>query len=388
MSEPVDFLTSVNSEANELMGMGLTALRCEPSDRRGRGVIGRAGRFSRQAVRAFVVAAVICALVIGLASAYYILRQTGRSALTSHIELAAPSDAAAPVADEGETIVYNGVTYCRRASVLNLLCLGVDRTEAALASGPDGACGEQGQADTIFLAALDTEAGTLRLLNLSRDTMAAVDVYNTDGEYVSTDTMQLCLAYAYGGDDDEGCLNVAKSVSRLLYGLPVDAYIALDLSAVSVLNDAIGGVEVDVLEDLSDRDPSLTEGAHVLLKGNLAEIYVRSRNYGLLEANSLRMARQRQYVTAFFAAASAAVSEDVTVALTLYRAARSCLRTSLGLSELLYLASLASDVGFTADDIVTAAGTLEQDGDYARFTIDEDALLAAIADIYYEPLEA
>ena len=124
------------------------------------------------------------------------------------------------------------------------------------------------------------------------------------------------------------------------------------------------------------------------MKGNLAEIYVRSRNYGLLEANSLRMARQRQYVTAFFAAASAAVSEDVTVALTLYRAARSYLHTSLGLSELLYLASLASDVGFTADDIVTAAGTLEQDGDYARFTIDEDALLAAIADIYYEPLEA
>ncbi len=375
MSEPVDFLTSVNSEANELMGMGLTALRCEPSDRRGRGVIGRAGRFSRQAVRAFVAAAVVCALVIGLASAYYILRQTGRSALTSHIELAAPSDAAAPVADEGETIVYNGVTYCRRASVLNILCLGVDRTEAAIASGLDRAYGEQGQADTIFLAALDTEAGTLRLLNLSRDTMAAVDVYNTDGEYVSTDTMQLCLAYAYGG-------------ARLLYGLPVDAYIALDLPAVSILNDAIGGVEVDVLEDLSSRDPSLTEGAHVLLKGNLAEIYVRSRNYGLLEANSLRMARQRQYVTAFFAAASAAVSEDVTVALTLYRAARSYLHTSLGLSELLYLASLASDVGFTADDIVTAAGTLEQDGDYARFTIDEDALLAAIADIYYEPLEA
>ena len=37
-----------------------------------------------------------------------------------------------------------------------------------------------------------------------------------------------------------------RAVSRLFYGMPVAAYAALDLDAIAVLTDAVGGVEVTV----------------------------------------------------------------------------------------------------------------------------------------------
>ena len=255
----------------------------------------------RKRRRRLIVFLLIIALLGGFfVGVPYTLREAGRKSLLAHENtegIAAPEEA--EVTEGGRYVTYKGHRYVRNDSIISILCLGVDRDEKMEAKAETLVAGEQGQADTIFVAALDSGTGELTLINISRDSMVDVDLYNTEGEYAGVEEMQICLAYGYGDGRAKSCENTARSVSRLLYGIPMDAYASLDIPAISVLNDAVGGVPVTVLEDLSSRDGALVKGAHLILNGEQARIYVRSRDHQSTEANNSRMQRQRQYLTSF-----------------------------------------------------------------------------------------
>ena len=386
-----DFLYEINQEIGTLMGQEAAAPALPSAERRGqRDSDKRRIKLSRKALSWIIVLSLLVVIFGGGAGMYFFMQHDGRTTLAEHIEvegveITAPEEAI--VADGGDTITWKGKTYERRDSIVNVLCMGIDKSASELSqdAGEVGVpYGSGGQADTIFLAVLDTQTGDLTLLNLSRDSMTDVDVYNEDGEFVDTRKLQLCLAYAYGDGGDSSCLNMVKSVSNLMYGVPIDAYAAIDLPAINILNDAIGGVEVDVLEDLSTRDPSLTEGSHVLLKGNLAETYVRSRNQTDPEANSKRMARQRQYVTAFLRKAYSQIRNDWSVALTMYQAVQAYSHISLRLSQMLYLATTAVQTEFGEQNIITIPGEVVMGEEYVEFYVDEDVLFQTIMDTYYQ----
>ncbi len=98
---------------------------------------------------------------------------------------------------------------------------------------------------------------------------------------------------------------------------------SINLSAISVLNDAVGGVNVQVIGDLTSVDPTLKEGANVTLLGGQAETYVRSREFDPLDANMARMQRQQQYITAF---AQKALQEMKGRSYIAIRSSESCIR--------------------------------------------------------------
>lgn len=179
--------------------------------------------------------------------------------------------------------------------------LGVDKE--AFEEGGTVGDGKAGQADALFLLVLDTKTGKSRLIAISRDTMTDVNVYSDLGNFIGTEKLQLCLAYTYGDGKEKSCENTVRAVSRLFYGMPVAAYAALDLDAIAVLTDAVGGVEVTVTKDLTIQDPSLKEGERKVLTGEQAQWYVRSRlveeKEATADANSDRIERQKQYLAAF-----------------------------------------------------------------------------------------
>ena len=332
------------------------------------------------------VLAVMILLIVVVIGVFFVLRQLGKQSLLRHesledIQITAPDGA--KVEDSGQTVTYQGKKYRRNEAVTSILCMGVDR-EAL--EREDDVIGDNGQADTLFVAALDTETGNMTLVNFSRDSMVDVDVYNIQGGYVETKQMQLCLAYAYGDGKEKSCENEIKSVSRLLYGMPIDAYAAIDLPAVSVLNDAIGGVEVDVLEDLSSQDPALVQGAHVLLRGNQAEIYVRSRDHENVDANNSRMTRQRQYLTNFIAKTLSQTRKNLSVPLTLYDAVTAYMVTDISAPEVTYLASLLLQGSFGSQNIVTIPGEVKMGEEYAEYYVKEEALYQIILDVFYKPV--
>jgi len=382
-----NFLHEINEEIGTLMGKEPPASDLLYTSRRGQRESQYKFRLSKKAVRWIIALVIIFGLVGAGAGAYSAMQTLGRQTLMEHIavdgvEITGPEGAV--ISNGGDTIYWNGRTYTKKPSIVNILCMGIDKSESERANAESLTYGEQGQADTLFLAVIDYDTGELTLVNLSRDSMIGVDVYNVDGEFVGTQDMQICLAYAYGDGGDESCLNEVKSVTRLMYGVPVDAYLSLDMPAINILNDAIGGVEVDVLEDLSSYDPTLTVGSHVLLKGNQAEIYVRSRNSSLLESNNMRMSRQRQYVTAYIRKAFTAIRSDWSVALQLYQTARTYSNVSFTLPQILYLVSVTLGTDFTSRSIVSIPGDVVMGEKNAEFYVDEEALFETIINTYYQ----
>jgi len=75
------------------------------------------------------------------------------------------------------------------------------------------------------------------------------------------------------------CQYMVDAVSNLFYGMPINGYVALNMNAVAMINDAVGGVTVTVPEDMTQVDPSFAEGAAVTLTGDQVEVYTLSR-YG------------------------------------------------------------------------------------------------------------
>ncbi|MEI2718881.1 MAG: LCP family protein [Gemmatimonadales bacterium] len=78
---------------------------------------------------------------------------------------------------------------------------------------------------------------------------------------------QISLQHGFGDGGEQSARLTADAVSKLFGGMPVDFYIALDMDAISTLNDALGGVEVKVEDDFSALDPAMAQGSTIRLTG-------------------------------------------------------------------------------------------------------------------------
>ena len=352
-----------------------------------RAVDEKAGKRRRQHRGLRILAGILCVLFLLAAIAagglWYLREQGRKKLLVDRPETTITAPEGAEISPDGTYVTYEGRHYKRNEKVVSILVMGVDRKEGDIAKSDELQPGEQGQADTIMVGALDTQTGELKIINISRDSMVDVDIYNVDGEYAGVENMQICLAYAYGDGAHQSCQNVSKSVTRLLYGMPMDLYASIDLPAVNVLNDAVGGVTLDVLEDLSQKDPSLTKGAIVTLNGDQARIYIQSRDHENLDGNNARMARQKQYLVAFLRKIALQVRSNLSTILTLYQAAQTYMTTDIDLSQTAYLASIAFTRNITADTIRTVPGEVTEGEQFAEYHVDDNALYQILLDAYY-----
>ena len=140
--------------------------------------------------------------------------------------------------------------------------------------------------------------------------MTQIQILGVTGEPAGTFTGQLALAHTYGSGEEDSCENTVLAVSNLLYGMEIDHYVSLTMDGVALLNDLVGGVTVEVLDDFSGIDDSLVQGETVTLQGQQALTYVRSRG-GLEDSSNLhRMERQRQYLGALQQQLKAAVQQE------------------------------------------------------------------------------
>jgi LCP family protein required for cell wall assembly len=109
---------------------------------------------------------------------------------------------------------------------LNLLILGYQSDEMTT--------------DTIILAHLDVARRTATLVSIPRDTWVPVP---------KAGPTKINAAYAFGGAH-----MTARVVSRLLGGVPVDAIVALQPESAAAIVDAMGGLDVNVDEQMDYDD--------------------------------------------------------------------------------------------------------------------------------------
>lgn len=290
------------------------------------------------------------------------------------------------VQNKGDLVIYKGHKYQYNENITNILFMGVDKENLDSKDTKLKMRGA-GQSDTIFLAALDTSSGKVTLVNVPRDIMTYVRSYDKDGKYDGKKLRQICLAYAYGDGKKKSCENVAYAVSKVLYGVPIQSYMSIDLSAISVLNDAIGGVNVQVIGDLTSTDPSLKEGANVTLLGGQAETYVRSREFEPIDANLKRMQRQQQYVTSYIQKALQEMKSDLTLPLELLNLVSDNSVTNLSASKITYLATKVSGSSFSSDSIYSIDCKIKEgETGYAEYYPDETKLFEMVLKVFYKQI--
>ena len=198
------------------------------------------------------------------------------------------SDASYTPPSEDGTIIRDGVTYKRDGSIRAYLFLGVDDVGRSYEN-----YGRGGRTDTILLLA--KKGSDLRILEISRDTMTEVDTYDTAGDYLSTGVMQINMQYSFGNNPRRSAYLTKRTVSALLDGIEINGAVALDMSGIAPIVDALGGIDVRMEEDCSYIDPSYVKDAVIHMNGGTAENFIRWRDRSV-GANDARMSRHTWFV--------------------------------------------------------------------------------------------
>ena len=278
-----------------------------------------------------------------------------------------------------KTIVREGVEYFPRQDMTVVMVLGIDQFGPVQ---PSGTYNNHGAADMVMLLIFNEEEQVCNVLHLNRDTMLEMPVLGIGGKQAGTTVQQLTLSHTYGSGLADSCENVVKTVSDLLYGVQIDYYVSMSMDVISILNDAVGGVEVNVTEDFSDVDSTIPMGKHVLT-GQQALYYVQSRKEVGDQRNLSRMQRQEEYLKGFAAALQQKVDGSSSFALKTYEKVEKYLVTNCSGTVLSNLVSRFADVELTT--IVTPEGENIKGDTYMEFYIDEEKLDALILELLYEP---
>lgn len=333
---------------------------------------------------AITIVSIILAVIILVVGSVLVINQVGKSQMhtldTDDLDISVPQNVDGMdvvTEDNGATIKYNGHTYNINKEISTICFMGIDqRTTDATDEN----------ADFINLAAVDEKSKIISVIPISRETMCDINIYDDSGNFVQTENKQICLAFGYGKDEHDRCKNVMTSVSRLCYNIPIASYFALDLDAISILNDDIGGVTVTSNITFTSKEDgrTISEGEDVTLKGQEAEQYVRARDTSVLESNNYRMERQQQYLKSFLSTLVPAAKKDLGVITDLYGTVTTHSITDLTLPKITYLSSSALSIISSSQDInfKKIDGNIES-GTNAEFYPDDKSLLETILSVFY-----
>lgn len=319
-------------------------------------------------------------LIIGLVSAFLILRYLGKQTMLNYDNLNISVPDGVDYEDNGRIVYYKGHTYQFNENIASVLFMGIDNRELK----ENATAGTAGQADALYLFTYNALNGQIKVLSLNRDTMTDIGRYDEGGNYYDTATGQLCLAYAYGDGKTLSAENQVTAVQRLLYNIPINAYYAINLDAIKILNDDIGGVTLTPEYTFG----SFVKGQQITIKGEQAEEFVRHRDTGLLDDNLRRMACQRLYINSFANQIVPAIKQDLRIPIKLYQHSSDYTVTNIKAPILTYLASSLA-TNFSGLNMTTTSGKyidVPTDAS-AEFKVKKKKLFETVLDFYYTRID-
>jgi anionic cell wall polymer biosynthesis LytR-Cps2A-Psr (LCP) family protein len=348
--------------------------------------------------------------------------------------------------DEDGNIMYNGHAYAYNSDIITILCLAVDNEGFAdrenSARSPDTVYDEDGnmivreeqddsdilfsktddsteivsddeeldnrnrddeisytdgegtnykintaQIDMAFLLVINKASGKTNIIQINRDTMTDVDIQDVDGNSLLSGNMQLTLAYAYGDGAEISINNTENTVSNMLYNIPIHGYILMDINTVSDLNDAINGVTLIPTETVCE---DVYANTSVTLNGNQAVQYVEYMDVvsAGVGNNSLRIARQKQYITAWYRRFKQKKDTGSTDGIKkIYNIFKNDMNTDVDLKEQIYLYSILKNSEVEVDNIEELPGEYTRTYHFDEYSLDEDQLQDMIIKYFYKEVD-
>lgn len=280
-----------------------------------------------------------------------------------------------------KTITRDGVDYFPRQDINVILLMGIDQ------EGPVQASLEPNHGNAVDMVALlifnEGEENCV-VLNINRDTMLDMPMLNDRGQEDGTFFGQLTYSHTYGTGVEDSCENTRKTVSNFLNGINIDYYVAMNMDAVAILNDAVGGVTVNVVDDFSQVDDTIPKGVATLW-GKQARNFVQPRWYIGDELNLSRMERQKEYMSKFSDVFRTKLREGESFVLSTYDKVAPYLVSDLPISTLTGMVERYRDYPVT--DILSLEGENVLGDQYYEFYPDGEKLEELILHLFYAPKE-
>lgn len=278
-----------------------------------------------------------------------------------------------------KSIIRDNVKYYPRQDIMVVMILGIEREGKAVAHEMNKGY----SADMITLMVFDEQTRECTLLCLNRDTMVMMPGLNEYGREDSTYYGQLAISHTFGTGLEDSCENTRKTVSRLLNGITIDHYYAMNMDAIALLNDAVGGVTVTVTDDFSQIDPTIQMG-EMTLNGQQAVNYVQARRYVGTQMNVSRMERQKEYMQGFVGALREKMDQSLSETLRIYETVSEYVVTDCSGTV---MNRLMEDYGeYTLGDVVSLPGENVLGEAHYEFYVDEEQLDQLILDLFYAPV--
>lgn len=297
---------------------------------------------------------------------------------------------------EKRTILYDGKEYLYDENHTNILFLGIDKD---LPMDVKRETGSLGMADAILLVSLDSVENTMDIIAIPRETITSVTVTDEDGSENGKQDLVLTYQYAFGRTPEQSGTLMMEAVSELLYGIPIEKYCAVNFEAVPILNDEVGGVDVEVLENLTNLHPSFIKGRTVHLDGSMAFDYIHYRDINRHGTTLSRMDRQKQYILAYLQKMKSFADESVESLFDLYERLGVNMSTNITTEDMVSLTNRFSETTFDQMEVVRIPGEgktgqeymaeydVNYDVNYDVFIADEDQLKKLVIDIFYKEVK-
>lgn len=287
-----------------------------------------------------------------------------------------------------DTLEINGTTYRRRKDVTTILLLGIDRDgeqEFVTKNNRNG-----NRADFLRLLVLDSGRDRITQVQIDRDTMTPITILGVLGNRSGMRTAQIALAYTIGDGQEVSCSLTAEAVSNLLLGTSIDFYMTMSMDGIVALNDAVGGVTVQIEDDFSAYDATMVPGATVTLHGDQAELFVRSRRSIGVGTNEGRLRRQEEYMSRLLSMLTQQEKEDKEFVGTIFDVLSPYLITNISRGRLINEVWAAKDydqsqmMALSGEHRIRASETGETT---MEFYAEEQSVQDLVLDLFYEEVK-
>lgn len=332
----------------------------------------------RRALKRFLVILLVIFLLLLACAGFIVVKAliSPTSAFSSTVPILPDADGSTgdPEAKQLAALTDKGYTY--NDDIVNILLLGLDSNAAREADHAGW------RSDVMIIAAINTRTKAIKLVSIPRDTYTKVNKVNADGEIASTQNNKINAAFAFGGGPSKySYQNAVAAVRHLMKGIPIHGYAGVDMDGFSELIDSMGGVTLEITDDMSKRDPDFpAKGTTATLSGDQALKYVRER-YTTAGGDTGRSRRQRELLTAILATGQkqgmvafatkclATMSDDVT--------------TSLSFDQIITLAAIAGGTDLSTLESITLDGENgRSESNASIFRVNEEKLESLILDIW------
>lgn len=278
--------------------------------------------------------------------------------------------------EDYHTITYQNEKYRFNTSIISILLLGIDTTDPEY---------EQGQADVLELLLLDRTNKTIQIVTIPRDTMTEIKTYDISGNSLGWHQHHINLAYAYANDGKSGCMRTMQAVSRMMNGIPIIHYAALNLNMLTEVQNIVGSLEITLPNDsLTEVDWQWYEGNTIEVNADNVETYLRTRDTTIEFSNESRMERQKSYMKAYFQELKNLLAENFEETVQKIYSVCQQMTTNLSYSDLEIFANMMLEYEFDENQNFYVLEGENKSGElHDEFYLNAEKLKAMIIQLFY-----